>query len=282
MKKNVCRFLAMLLAFAMVLGSSTAYADVGISNWIKGSEKPSYNAGTTTGRELLYTADNAKKIEQPNAKDYFTTPFSMYVNAPKEHSVYTYDYWSVKDENKIGAAYHGSRVTVLAEHGDFYCILYFTENNVRKAAWVRAELLNSYYPSDEVYIGSGKTYRNTYNAGDPMVKWSKENFVGTRRKFTILNTGIANCVSFTLDYQVTARNGSTSESVYGPRSVYVNDGSGWLEVGWFDYNTSHKPIHVVVTLPEIMTLVAVATVADCGDPDTFIFRQSVLDVICAE
>ena len=205
----------------------------------------------------------------------------MYISAPKEHSVYVYDYWAFDEANRFDAAYHGSRVTVLAGHGAFYCVLYFTQKNELKAGWVNAEYLVSYYPGNTAQIGRGSRDSRAVNVGDPDVSWSRENFVRTTRKFTILNQAISNVVGFTLDYQVTARNGSQSYEVYGPRDVYVNDGSGWVYVGSFDYPDHHTPVHVTVNLDQPMTLAAVATIANCPDPNTFIFRQSVLDVMCS-
>ena len=269
----------LLLASLLAAVSLSAYADNGINNQIKGSTASA--AQTTSKQTLFYKAGNASKIERPNTGDYFSTPFTMYVDAPKGHSVYVYDYWSFDEANRVDAAFHGSRVIVLAEHREFYCILYYTQKNELKVAWVNADNLVSYYPSNTAQLGWENSNSHLINAGDPDISWSRENFVGTKRKFTVLNQAINNVVSFTLDYQVTARNGSESYEVTGPRDVYVNDGSGWIYVGAFDYTDHHSPIHVTVFLEQPMTLAAVATVPNCADPNTFVFRQSVLDVLCA-
>ena len=269
----------LLLASLLAAVSLSAYADNGINNQIKGSTASA--AQTTSAQTLFYKAGNASKIERPNTGDYFSTPFTMYVDAPKGHSVYVYDYWSFDEANRVDAAFHGSRVIVLAEHREFYCILYYTQKNELKVAWVNADNLVSYYPGNTAQLGWGNSNSHLINAGDPDISWSRENFVGTKRKFTVLNQAINNVVSFTLDYQVTARNGSESYEVTGPRDVYVNDGSGWIYVGAFDYTDHHSPIHVTVFLEQPMTLAAVATVPNCADPNTFVFRQSVLDVLCA-
>lgn len=266
------------LLINLIIPSSIAFADGPINNQIKGSSASA--AQSTTGQNLFYTASNSRKIERPGVNDYFSSPFAMYVNAPKGHSVYVYDYWSFNEANRFDAAFHGSRVIVLAEHGDFYCILFHTQTNELKAAWVNAENLVSYYPGTTVQLGWPRSNSRSVNSGDPDVKWSRENFVGTKRKYTILNQAINNVVSFTLDYQVTARNGSESYEVIGPRDVYVNDGSGWIYVGSFDYTDHHSPIHVSISLDQPMTLAAVATSPNCADPNTFVFRQSVLDVMC--
>ena len=281
MKKHLTRLLAFLL-FVATLASMplTGYADTGINNTIKGtSNKPT--TSVAAGKNLLLTASNAKKIDHPNASDYFAEPFPMYVNAPKEHSVYVYDTWEAADVDQIGTTYHGGRVTVLAEHGEFYCILFHTETYELKAAWVRAVNLTSWYPGYSAALGS-KSNRLTYNAGDPELKWSKEYFVGTKRKFSILKMPIENCMGFTLDYQLVSNNGAGKEAGLGPRTVYVNDGSGWIYVGTFEYDKPYAACHIDISLDTPMTLAAVATVADCAQPDTFIFRQSVLDIMCTK
>ena len=273
------KIISILLCSSLLAQASlSAYAAGPINNQIKGSSASAAQA--TSAQTLFYTASNANKIERPNTTDYFSTPFTMYVDAPKGHSVYVYDYWSFDEANRFDAAFHGSRVVVLAEHREFYCILYYTQKNELKVAWVNAENLVSYYPGNTAQLGWRNSNSQLINVGDPNVSWSRENFVRTKRKFTVLNQAINNVVCFTLDYQVTARNGSESYEVTGPRDVYVNDGSGWIYVGSFDYPDHHSPIHVTVYLDQPMTLAAVATVPSCSDPNTFVFRQSVLDVMC--
>ena len=248
MKRMICLFLCIMLLASI---QEPVFASSPINNQIKGSSASA--AQSTSAQTLFYTAINASKIERPNTTDYFSAPFSMYIDAPKGHSVYVYDYWSFDEANRFDAAFHGSRVVVLAEHREFYCILYYTQKNELKVAWVNAENLVSYYPGNTAQLGWGNSNSRLINAGDPDVSWSRENFVRTKRKFTVLNQAINNVVSFTLDYQVTARNGSESYEV----------------------------IHVTVYLDQPMTLAAVATVPNCADPNTFVFRQSVLDVMCA-
>ena len=278
--KRLINRLVFLLCLAIILSAVPlpAYADFGINNVIKGSDNQSVTPAAS-GRNLLHSAGNGGKIEQPKTTDYFSEPFSLYVNAPKGHSVYAYDYWDPTDDNKTGTVFHGSRVLVLAEHGDYYCVLYHTENYELLAAWVYVEYLVSWYPGYKAYIGQSGSWV-THNDGDPALKWSKEDFVGTKRKFSILEMPVHNCAGFTLDYQVTSRNGASTDSVLGPRSVYVNDGTAWTYVGRFNYDDTYA-CHVDVALYEPITLFAVATIADCAEPDIFVFRQSVLDIRCA-
>lgn len=279
MKKRIKRF-AFMLCLAIILSavSLPAYADYTINNILFESDDHPLTL-RASGKDLLRSAGNGGKIEQPKTTDYFSEPFSLYVNAPKGHSVYAYDYWDPTDDNKTGTVFHGSRVIVLAEHGDYYCVLYHTQNYELLAAWVYAEYLVSWYPGDNDYIGELGSWV-TYNDGDPELKWSKENFIGTKQKFSILEIPAHNCVGFTLDYQVTSRNGVPTDSVLGPRRVFVNDGSAWTYVGTFYYMDTYA-CHVHITLDEPITLRAVATLAECEEPDIFAFRQSVLDVRCA-
>ena len=280
MKKRLSGLIAFLLVLAVIASLPvSAFADAGINNSIKGGGSVPRTAAAT-GKNLFFTASNAKDVDQPHAADYCTTPYYMYINAPREHSVYVYDTWAATEVNNIGTTYHAGRVTVLAEHGNFCCILFHTWKYELKVAWVSMDYLSSWYPG---YTGSlgRNSYRGTYNAGDPVMKWSKENFVGTKRKFSVLETPVKNCVSFTLDYQLVNNNGADKDEVLGPRNVYVNDGSGWTWVGTFEYDKAYA-CHINVALDKPMTLAAIATIADCAEPDVFVFRQSVLDVMCTQ
>ena len=277
MKRSAAALLSLLLILSILCSCApAAFADGQINNRIKGSG--SYTTPSATGRELFYSASNSRKVEAPHANDYYVPPFTMYVNAQKGHSVYVYDYWSAVEEHKIGTAFHGSRVTVLAQRNDLYCILFHEQDYQLKVAWVSSGNLSSYYPGDAFYVGSGSNWYDT-NIGDPSMHWSRDCFVGTGRRYSVLDTPVSRCTGFTLDYHVTARNGSQTYDVLGPRDVYVNDGSGWIWVCSFDLQEL-VPCHVYITLPSQMTVAAVATIASCRDPNTCIFRQSLLDVMC--
>lgn len=268
--------LALSLLFSVFLSClPSAYAQIN-NEIIDSGYAPNYSS---SGRDLFCSAANHNKVEQPRSGDYYSQPFTMYVNAPKGHSVYVYDYWSASDEHQIGTTFHGGRVTVLAAHGDYYCILFHEQDYQLKTAWVRDVHLTSWYPGETINIG-GKSNRAVTNIGDPSMHWSRDFFVRTHRKYSFLDNPILNCVSFTLDYQLTSRNGSQTEDVLGPRDVYVNDGSGWIRVGSFRYD-DRVACHVDITLPEPMTIAAVATIANCREPDNFVFRQSLLDVMCS-
>lgn len=277
MKKRYFKaLLTMLLCLAVLPFPASALADGGINNQIKGSGASV--SSPASGRDLFFTASNYFKIDQPSFSDYYTQPFTCYINAPKGHSVYVYDNRSLSADHQIDAAFHGSRVTVLAAHGDSSCILFFTQDYQLRSAWVRTAYLSAYYPGDELSIGRVLSV-TANNIGDPALGWSRDYFVGTGRKYTLLREPVTNCVSFTLDYQVTSRNGAETSEVVGPRDIYINDGSGWTWVGRFQYQNTGA-CHVNVFFYDLTTIAAVAVIADCAKPDTFVCRQSLLDVMC--
>ena len=202
----------------------------------------------------------------------------MYVNAPKKNSIYAYQLPKADKSKIMNYPYHGIKVLAIARQAEFTCIIYNDNNNNDHAAWVESQYLTYTFPGTEHTIGL-PCVSYAYDIGDPAVSWSPDYFVGAGQRYTILKDKAYNCVQFTLDYQVIGRGEATyAEEIYGPRKVYVNDGSGWIMVGQFEYSNIDTA-HVVVNLPEPMDLAAVATVAVCDLPDAFIFRQGILDVM---
>ena len=276
MKKVFKQLTACFCSILMIITSSVVSADV--RNEIKGSAN-GYNAFAVIGpsiNDIIATGDN-RVIKVPDANSYFSSYQSMYVDASKGHSVYVYK-WPNSQSGKMPVAYHGIKVTLLAEQEGFTCVLYHTDENTLRAGWVSSANLTWYYPGRTEYLGRSTGSNGTYY-GNAEASWSRDYFVGTRQKYTNLQKTYYNCNQFTLDYQVTARNGADTQACLGPRTVYVNDGSGWVAVGTFSYNDL-GPVNVVITLDQPMTIMAVATSASCSKPDTFSFRQSVLDIYC--
>ena len=275
-KKWIKCVITFVLCISMLPVSLSSWAESGINNKIKGSSgQSSYSSGA---RDLLYTAGNFRKIEQPASGDFYSQPWTAYINAPMGHSVYVFDYWGMADENLFDSAFHGSRVTVLAVHGACSCILYYTQDYQLRAGWVRSSFLESWYPGVEYSIG-WMLDSNVTNVGDPAMRWSQDNFVRTGRKYSVLQEPVHNCVNFTLDYQLTHRYDAEISEVVGPRDVYINDGTGWTLVGRFDY-PDVSACHVNISLPDPTTIAAVAVIAQCKYPDLYVCRQSLLDVKC--
>ena len=279
MKRTAFRLLSLLLVIVLFVSLSVPAAAAGINNQIKSGPSSSSGQQRTapTMPGLFNKASNSAKVKQPKSEDYFSSAFAMYANAPMGHSIKSFDHWVTDDNSHFGYIYHGSRVYVLAEHGSSYCVLYYTEKNVLQVGWVPSERLVYDYPGRVYQLGSLASASGVVNQGDLIGSWSKDNFVRTKTKFTLLNEPVKNCVGFTLDYQLITKS-TDKDKVLGPRSVYVNDGSGWTWVGDFDYS-AQGPCHVSVVLDSPMDLVAVATVPNVREPNGFTFRQSLLDVL---
>lgn len=276
MKIVFCKMTVCLCILVCLILCQPASADV--KNEIKGSGN-GYTVYASSGpsiNDIIATGDN-RVIKVPDANSYFSSYQTMYINASKGHSVYAYK-WPNSQSGKMPTAYHGVKVTLLAEQEGFTCILYHTDEKTLRAAWVSSDNLTWYYPGRTEYIGRITGTSGAYY-GDAEASWSRDYFVGTKQKYTNLQNTYYNCRQFTLDYQVTARNGADTQACLGSRTVYVNDGSGWTAVGTFKYNDL-GPVNVIVSLDTPMTIKAVATSASCSKPDTFSFRQSVLDIYC--
>ena len=157
-------------------------------------------------------------------------------------------------------------------------VRYNRAKNAVKAAWVPIERLTTSYPGKVFQLGYAGVLTGNEKTSDLVGSWSKENFVKTKTKFLVLDVPAEDCVAFTLDYQLITKT-AENKDILGPRSVYVNDGSGWTWVGDFDYSST-RPCHVEVYLDYPMDLVAVAAIPNVRDPQGFTVRQSLLDVKC--
>ena len=218
----------------------------------------------------------AKDQIQPPEEQSFVAPYDMYTNAVKKHNIYAYPRPNSKSSTRF-EIHHGTKVIVLAEQDDYDCIVYYDHKNEYHANWVLSSSLSSTFPGTEQTIGELHSVE-TETLGDVPVSWSREYFPGTRQKYTVLSLPVNHCVSFILEYQVIARNGANPEQIMGSRTVYVYDGTAWTSVGEFSFEQIDA-YHITVNLPVPMDVQAVATVADCKKPDTFLFRQCVRDVV---
>ena len=172
-------------------------------------------------------------------------------------------------------AYEGTKVTVLAEKDDMSFILYLSNENRQRAGWVQTRFLVDEFPGARLTVGEAK-YTNTDTIQDVGMTWSKKGFLDSLQNYSVLNETVENCVGFTLDYQLIAENTWMFDCVFGPRTVYVNDGSEWIKVGSFDYPTQGT-VKVTVNLEEPTDIVAIGTIAEVGLPNTFLFRQYATD-----
>ena len=168
-------------------------------------------------------------------------------------------------------AYEGTEVTVLAEQNDMSLILYLSSENKQRCGWVQNRFLVDSFPSRQVTIGEPK-FTDVSTVRGIGMSWSKKGFLTTQQNYSVLSETVENCVGFTLDYQLIAENTDKWSSIFGPRSIYVNDGSDWIKVGTFDYPTQGT-VKVTVNLEKPIDIVAIGTIAEVGLPNTFFFRQ---------
>ena len=283
------KVLSLLFAFSLLLtcGLGQAIAELPINNQIKGDGGDTVVVDSAprqeSGLELILSTGDQYQITMPSYFAYITPAF-MYVTAPGGHSIYVYRDFDLDKEKLMPFAYEGARVTAVAEQSNgttnLTCIVYRDENYRLRAGWVHSKYLTLWFPGPVATIGSSYT-GTVYTAGDPVLSWAKDYFVNTRQKYTLLSEPIPACTQFQLNYQVTSRNGSQTSEVLGPRTVYVNDGSGWIMVGQFPYDEI-KSVLVTVNLPEPTDLRAVAVIPSCARPDRFVFRQAVQDVLSTD
>ena len=284
MKKTVSALLAALLILAVLFSlPASAFAEEAED---AEAERDTVLDGAP-GPEDIRGACNV--IMMPSPGRYLDHYELRYVNSGGKNAVFVYlrpveppldpatglPKKNTSDHN----AYHGSRVTVLAEQNGFSCALYYTSGNVLCVGWIYNGDLSAEFPGTVLSVGedSGKTGRDPV---DIPVAWSEDTGDDRLLKCSVLAEPAEKVLQFTLDYDIYSRFTNVTEEVYGPRTIYVNNGSEWVEVGSFDCQQL-TPYHITVKLPEPMDITAIATSPDCVVKN-FTYRQMILNIICAE
>ena len=75
-------------------------------------------------------------------------------------------------------------------------------------------------------------------------------------------------------------NSTNDKDTTGKRDVYINDGTGWIWVGSFEYRHP-KSYHVNVRLSSPTTVYAIAAPETYVNDVNFHTRQNILDVLVA-
>lgn len=273
MKKIFTALFAILLIASL---SVTAFADGGIVNRIAGAgdTQPAASAGQS-GMELIRQTGDQDEIVKPNYRSYFDVPQTRYIDAPKNHSVYVYKGLDT-DIDKPEAteflmpfAYEGQKVLEVAREQGMSCIIYRDRKFVQHAGWVETRHLKDAFPGSEVSFGRNGIQGTPQEA--PALAWSKDNFVGSTEKYAVLTEAVSDCVQMKLAYQVTDTSGVRFEDTLGTRTVYVNDGSGWIQVGQFEYN-KQGTVLITVNLSEASRVEAIAVIASCNEPGHVLSR----------
>jgi len=282
MKKSILALLSALLIFALLF--SLPVAALAEDN---GDEFTTVLSGTP-GPEDIYAAGGG--IYMPKASAYLPNYELKYVDAAGgKNAVYVYlrpfepavdpDTGEAPVNKSVHNAYHGSRVTVLAEQNGYACILYYTSGNQLCAGWVYVGHLSTEFPGTFLTVGEGGADANAKDPVDIPVTWSADTIDGKLLKCSELAEPAEKVTQFTLDYDIYSRFTTRTENVYGTRTIYVNNGSEWVEVGSFECDQL-TPYHVTVKLSEPMTITAIATSADCPVTN-FTYRQMILNIVCA-
>ena len=173
--------------------------------------------------------------------------------------------------------YEGVQTVSVAEENDMSCILYRGSDNKLYAGWIQSIRLLEDFPGESYTVGE-KPEGNAAPRNDITVEWSRRSFLTTQQNYSVLSETVENCLGFTLEYQIIKENTPNWDSILGPRKIYVRSGDEWTEVGEFPY-PDFGAVRVTVYLPEPMTIDAVGTIAQCSRPNTFYFRQTVLDIL---
>ena len=266
----------------------------------KASNEMYMNALRNVARDAIFATGDDKYIQLPDDNSYLPEFKTMYVDH-LDYDWYIFTVISDEDDAReqqrtcgpcipvervpklrtgrlnMPWAYEGTKVTVLAEENDMSCILYMSSENVQRAGWVQTRFLVDEFPGTQITIGEAK-HSDANFVRDIGVDWSRKGFLDSLQNYSVLSRTVNNCVGFTLDYQLTSENTDKWSCIFGPRSIYINDGSEWIKVGTFDYPTQGT-VKVVVNLEEPTDIVAVGTIAEVGMPNTFFFRQYAYDFL---
>ena len=281
MRRTVCFAVCLALLFSFtVIAMADAENQRGLNhNEIIITASPSAPAVTSVqeipeGIRLITATGEQNRIGMPDENNYFSTIQPMYIDAPKDHSVYVYwDEFGKRVRSDI-YAYEGMNAYAVAvsDSGKYICIVFSDQQFNAHAGWVTAHNLSYTYPSTTKT--SGMPVEDIgLSADDPILQWSDGAFVGTKQKYLCLEETIEDCIAFHLEYQVTGRGGMSMEDVLGSRTVYVNGGNGWVEAGTFDY-PEIKANLITINLPYPMNVMAIAVKADCKAADVLNFRMS--------
>ena len=279
MKKIFTTLFAILLIASL---SVTAFADTGIVNVIAGmNDTQPAAAGRESGMELIRQTGDQDEIVKPNYRSYFDVPQVRYIDAPKNHSVYVYKGLDTDidkpeaTEYLMPFAYEGLKVLEVAREQGMSCIIYRDSKFVQHAGWVETRYLTDEFPGAEVTVGRNGIPGIPCEA--PALTWSRDRFVGSVEKYAVLEEAAANCVQIKLAYQVTDTDGARFEDMLGMRTVYVNDGNGWVQAGQFEYD-EQGTVLVIVNLSEATRVEAIAVIASCNEPGHVVSRVEIQEL----
>lgn len=252
----------------VISGAPTA----GSSSLQTGSSGLWYSVNGYPSRDDIEAIGDAERIVCP--KTYLSQYLTRYIYSGGLNSVYVYRN-AGKTSDSPERLDDGAKVYVIAEEGTSSCIIYKTYQNVARSGWVSTSFLSKTYKEQQVTIGSAYGGQSQ-SIGDVEIILPGEYMVGTECEYALLSNPVSNCVGFTLEYKV--RNSTNNKDTTGKRDIYINDGTGWIWIGSFEYRHP-KSYHVNVRLSSPTTVYAVAAPETYVKDVNFHTRQNILDVL---
>ena len=235
------------------------------------------------GRKALLDTGHAAFLQFPEDADYLSEWKTLY--ARKAFRAPALEVKSVptmedSDHPNMPYLYEGTSVTVVAEHGDMSCMIYHGANNKPYCGWIKSIRLLEEFPGELLVSGMPRMMQYTVVDG-PEVTWGEGGYQKFWHPYSALSQPVRRCIGFTLEYQLIDENTLKWDNIYGPRTIHINVGDHWEEIGSFSY-PKKGAVRVQVWLEEPIDIFAVGTVAQCWEPDTFLFRQTVCDFCVVE
>ena len=231
--------------------------------------------GAQKGEELILATGDDKYIQLPDEESYlseFKYMFSYHIYVGPCSPVEKYP--KRFSGGKMPYAYDGTKVLVIAEQNEMSCIIYRDSSNRTRAGWIWNTDLRETFPGVEHVIGDHKDGSSVIS--EVPMEWSRKGFLGSQQNYCVLAEPVKDCIGFTLEYQLIKENTRVWQKVLGPRTIYVNNGEEWIDVGSFEYPV-FGPVRIEVNLDEPMDITAIGTIADCSQPNLFYFRQYAFD-----
>lgn len=247
--------------------------DLGKSGGGSGS---SYLGSRPSASDIINVMGSDGAIKMPHADYYLSNYQTKYIfdcDYGLNVRVFRNPDNGIASSNQLPKAWHGSEVLLLAKRHDFYCIIYYTNENQVCAGWVHEDWLRSSFPGDKFSVGkkNNELFDAEHHLVRPAVEWADEFYIDTFTEYTrVYSPG--DCFAMTLEYQVIGRNGKMA---YGEHEVYYNTGDGWKDAGSFTVDEDLDPVRYTMYFNKPVNVKAIAVLPAARSQQGFDFRLCV-------
>lgn len=301
--KRIISFMLMMIMCVTLL-SSTAYAGLDLSSFDAFKAQAAGKANSDIVNDELDlgtgTSGNGSSYlgSRPSASDIVNVMGSdgaikmphedYYLSCYQTSYIYDCDYGlnvrvfrnpdnGIASSNQLPKAWHGSEVTLLAKRHDFYCIIYYTNENEPYAGWVHEDWLRSSFPGDKFSVGkkNNELFDDEHYVVRPEVWWADEFYIDSYTEYTRVDSSLGDCFAMTIEYQVIGRN---DKMAYGEHEVYYNTGDGWKEAGSFNVGEDLDPVRYTIYFNKPVNVKAIAVLPAARSQQGFDFRLCVSDM----